>query len=556
MFSEKQRAWCVPAATLALFALLRVDDGRMAGPRFYPDDPVLVDRDAEYDAAKARELELSESYDFIENTLGSPGDTSQSRALNVNTLDEVPDSSWFTNRIGHRPMSIDEIANGPDTIDGLKVDDWILTAGKGPGGFQPGFRAADVKNPEQVFQLEVDPPGNPELASAAETIGTALYHAIGYNVVDVYVVNVDPKRIRISEGATIRDASGRRRFRKGDLDEVFRLAARNANGTYRMLASRFVEGVDLGHFKYYGTRPDDPNDIYPHEHRRELRANRVFCAWVNHDDSRAVNTLEMLVSKNGRHYVRHYMFDFGSILGSATRFADPPRSGFEYLLEKGSSLKSLATLGLWVPSWYFIDLPAAATPAVGRIQGDVFDPETWKAEYPNPAFTNMTPDDAFWGARIVAAFSDEAIGAIVKKARFSDPRSTDYLTSVLIKRRDKIAATWLNGVNPLVDFALSPDGVLTFANAAVSARASTPGNGYTVSWSRFDNATDSHQAVGAEVKVTELRAQAPSELLTSGEFLAVTVRGDHPDHPAWAKPIRAYFRRQDAGWMTVGLERN
>ncbi len=50
---------------------------------------------------------------------------------------------------------------------------------------------------------------------------------------------------------------------------------------------------------------DDPNDIYPHEHRRELRAARVFAAWVNHDVSRANNTLDMIEGDGEQAALRH-----------------------------------------------------------------------------------------------------------------------------------------------------------------------------------------------------------------------------------------------------------
>ena len=55
--------------------------------------------------------------------------------------------------------------------------------------------------------------------------------------------------------------------------------------------------------------------------------------------------------------------------------------------------------------------------SVGRLEAERFDPLKWKPEYPNPAFENMRPDDAFWAARIVSKFTDEAIRAVVEKAR-------------------------------------------------------------------------------------------------------------------------------------------
>jgi hypothetical protein len=318
-----------------------------------------------------------------------------------------------------------------------------------------------------------------------------------------------------------------------------------------MTVSRFVEGRPVGNFTHFGTRPDDPNDIYPHEHRRELRANRVFGAWIQHDDSRAPNTLDMLVSANGKSYVKHYMFDFGAILGSSP---DRRAAGFEYMYEGKPTLAGLATFGFRVPPWEFASYPKDLYRYVGLIQGDTFNPVRWKPSYPNAAFSNMRPDDAFWAARIVARFSDEALGAIVKKAQYREQRAADYILSVLIKRRDKVVGAWLNGVNPLVNFRLSGEGTLTFENAAVDAKVSTPPTGYAISWSRFDNATNTSQAVGPEFTVSSPVAEAPAGLEGS-QFVAVSVRSQHPERKAWAEPIRAYFRREGGGWRTVGLER-
>ena len=94
------------------------------------------------------------------------------------------------------------------------------------------------------------------------------------------------------------------------------------------------------------------------------------------------------------------MFDFGSILGSGTVYAQRHRPGNEYIFEWKPGWLTLATLGLYVRPWMLIDYPDVP-PSVGRFEAEAFDPEQWKPEYPNPAFDNMRPDDAFWAARIV-----------------------------------------------------------------------------------------------------------------------------------------------------------
>ena len=550
---------CVAAIACVVAAAAGVGAGAAgqaprAAMRFFPDDPISRDDDTAMDASGIKELALSESYDFLINTFAAKSGREPIPAVNVNTLDEVPDSSWFTNRIGVRDLSLAEIARGPNKFERLDVADWVVVAGKGPGGFHPGFLVEHPGDPGQVFQLEVDPVDHPQMATGAELIGTLVYHALGYHVEDVYLIRVDPARITISDKATIRDASGRRRFNQRDLDAILRLAARDRDGRVYFSATRFHDGEPVGNFQYHGTRSDDPNDIHPHEHRRELRANRVFAAWLAHDDSRAINTLDLLVAANGRKHIRHYMYDFGAILGSATRFAEPPSGNHETYLDKDASLAALASLGFAIPP--YLRVPRAdGPPSAGAVDSTSFDPLRWTPNYPNPAFANMRPDDAFWGARLVARFSDDAIRAIVDQVQFDDPLAAGHLTRVLIARRDHIARVWLNGVNPVVGPRLAADGTLTFENAAVAAGAATPGKGYTVSWSRFDNGLQKADVVGASLHVAQERAAAPPGLLDGAEFVMVEIHGEHPDHPGWRQPVQVYFRRSAAGWDTVGVVR-
>src|SRR6202008_3412858 len=98
-------------------------------------------------------------------------------------------------------------------------------------------------------------------------------------------------------------------FTWDDLHRILEPVARNADGTYRVVAGRLVPGKVLGNFLFAGTRPDDPNDLVPHEHRRELRALRVFGAWTNLTDLKDGNTLDSLVPEHGRAIVKHYLQD-------------------------------------------------------------------------------------------------------------------------------------------------------------------------------------------------------------------------------------------------------
>ena len=110
--SERRRAVCRLSIQAAAFTAALTVGGAMAvatagGPRFYPDDPLWTDDDTALAVSAVVTTEDANSYDFAVNTFSTPGERRNVRAMNVNTLDEVPDSSWFVHGgSGARPRSI------------------------------------------------------------------------------------------------------------------------------------------------------------------------------------------------------------------------------------------------------------------------------------------------------------------------------------------------------------------------------------------------------------------------------------------------------------------
>lgn len=542
-------AACALAVLVAFGALATAQ--QPAGPKFRPDDPLRVDDDRAVDVGRLEERDDSDIYDFLEHTFLGPGSKDDIPALNVNTIGEVPDSSWFTNRYVNGLPPPETLARGPDTLPSLDITGWPVAEGKGEGA-TPGFR---VRGPDgSLYQLKFDPPGNPEMATAAEVIGTAFYHAFGYHVVEQYLVEFDGSRYALTPDATISIQGGRERpLTRRDIDGVLDVSARLPDGRYRAVARRMPKGNGIGSFRYFGTRSDDPNDIFPHEHRRELRASRVFAAWLNHDDSRGINSKDIVVSQNGRRFVKHFMYDFNSILGSGNRRPQKYRSGNEYRFEADEALKTLLTFGLYVRPWARFDYPDAP-PAVGRFESAAFDPIAWKPEYPLPAFDRMRPEDAFWAARIVAGFDEPAVRAIVGKGRYSDPKAADYIVRTLMERREKVLRVWLNGVLPIVEPVLNGSG-FSFRNAAIDAGVAPADVAYDVSWYAFDNATGAHRRVGEAVRTAPGRRVAlPPALAGEAFVMAGVASGGGP--AGRRNTARVYFKRDGGGWALVGLERH
>ena len=441
-------------------------------PRFFDDDPITRVPESQ-DASGAAEWDIDLFYDLMYNTFGTPRTIKTGwRAQNLNTIEEVPDSGWFTNRIVARPLSAEQLLQGANTsadggLDMRKGGKLTIIKPKDVGA-APG---AVVRGPGgETWFISFDPPCCPEAASGSIMVASRLFWALGYWQAEQFLATVREEDFEISPDAVIRPPSGiKRPMKREDLQAVLQRVYRYGDGSYRVAASKLLPGKVLGGFRYHGTRPDDPNDIVPHEHRRELRALKVFGAWTNLTDMKAGNTIDTLVTdERGRKTVRHWLQDVGSTFGIGANGQHDWWEGWEPLYSGGVAWKRIYTLGFYLSPWQTADYEKHDS--IGIFEGKEFDPEAWQPRSLPGAFLAARDDDNFWAARRVVAFTDEMIRTVVKAARFSDPAAETLLADVLIARRDKIGQAYLPKINPIVDVALDPSGVLTFANAAVDAR--------------------------------------------------------------------------------------
>jgi hypothetical protein len=533
-----------------VFGIMITASGAATTPRYYPDDPISVEPETQ-DASGVQPRKTDLFYDLLLNSFSNPGLQPGARAQNVNTIDEVPDSSWFTNRILARPLSIEELVRGPLTGDGPAAGQLVVIRAKSEGA-APGFTVRDSAG--VTWFIAFDPRSNPEAATGAAVIAMRIFWALGYYQAEYHISELTREQLVIDKDAKFHPPSGKTRpMTIHDIAPVLARGARNANGSYRVLASRLLPGKILGGFLYHGTRSDDPNDIVPHEQRRELRAIRVFGAWTNLVDVKALNTMDTLISENGRARVRHYLLDVGSTFGIGANGPHEWTDGYEHLFEHDKALRRMMTFGFYLQPWQTVDYEENRS--IGRFEGDQFDPLAWKTRIPAAALSHARDDDNFWAARRVMAFSDEMIRAIVKTGRYSDAAAEKLLGDVLIKRRNRIGQTYFTRINPLVNFSLDDSGVLRFENVAARAGIVPVRRSWKAVWSLFDNQTGLSAKLGESGGEDEQVARPPRLPDTTGSYVVAEIRAVDPPHRAWEQPVRVTFWRTPAGWKLVGVER-
>ena len=424
------------------------------------------------------------------------------RARGVNSLDEVPDSTWFTNRIGIRELTPDEVRTGPIAIESPQAHTpWTVTRSKLEGQ-SLGFFITDARG--EKFLIKFDPKGKPEIETAAHVITGRLLWAAGYNVPEDFIARVRRVDLRVAGDATWTDRTGRKQpYTQKQLDAALRNVEVARDGTIRVLASRMLPGRMLGGHPDEGVRADDPNDRIAHELRRDLRGARPIFAWLDHVDVKESNTADVWVADTAdptRHYVRHYWLDFGKSLGAMAAIARDATRGYEYSVDYGAMFGALVTLGARPHAWEGRRSPGVR--GVGLYERS-FDPRRWKPS--TQAYRPFLESDIYdwlWGTKIVLRFSPDHLRAAVSAGELSDPRAAQYLVETLLARQRALARHVFSQIRPLDGFTIEADRALCFDDLVFRHRLSR-----RVAETRYDIATYDRRgrSVGRPVAVGATR---------------------------------------------------
>lgn len=311
-------------------------------------------------------------------------------ATNVLPSGNVPNSTFFTNT--------DITSYTPDylasEVEYIRPRGKITKTRPKKGGTAEGFFGCDERGIEYIFVF--DPPFNPEMNTSAEFIGSTLFRILGYRVPKTAICTIhgtgDPR------------LDGRR--------AVATIAVQNVRGGWK-----------------YRT----------FKHRREIRAVRLFAAWIHNVDQTDQNTG---LSETMPGVYAYYIWDFGASLGSFTFRPKMARLGWTYLWKPEEALLSPLRRAALLPRPWACD-EMQYSPAVGCFS-DNFDPDRWVPFYPNFAFNEATEADLRWAAARLAQLSEEQVRTVVRLAQFSYPQDADYVLQVLLARRAKLLHRYLH----------------------------------------------------------------------------------------------------------------
>jgi hypothetical protein len=530
--------------TRSVLALIVIAACGASVRRFPLRAPMTVDPDTTPFLPPPKEYKAPEIWDTVDNTVFGPlvdvlAVHQNRRARNVNALDEVPSSSWFENRIDSIAGDLAAFLRGAcDDTTPDPAGPWVVVSGK-PDGANPGFQVKDPSGKRYFFKP--DGGRSHERQSVADFIGARVHYAMGFNTACTRIIYIQPSAFSIKPGAKAENFVGDKvPFTPEMLAKAIDYGMKREDGAVRGGLSQFLPGKPIGPWRDFGVRPDDPNDVIPHEDRRELRGSYVIGAWLSHYDAREQNSMDMWQApaddKPG--YVKHFQLDFGDCLGSMSGWERVTRRrGHAYEVDWPVAFVELVTLGLLPRPWRDPKMSPAGT-SLGYYKAAPFDPDRYRTAYPFGPYARVTEADAAWGARILARISPEMVRALVASAQLTDPVMERELLISLLGRREKLLQRFLTRLSPLARPRIDA-GRLCVTDARIEGGLAVRG---------VLKATQDGQALAIERGATAAES-CVGPLATTEDYTLVELRADD------TRLLRVHLYKQDGAYQVAGLDR-
>ena len=336
-------------------------------------------------------------------------------AADANSLDQVPRSSWYD--------PVDPADPWRGYVDGPPLEPLTPVANRPTSGQPDATVVVDARGLR--YELQPDLPMHPEVRTAAAAVSSRLLRALGYRTPEVWITTA-PQGWRVS-------------------------------------ATRWPVGVDLGPTPMRTTRPDDPNDVLPHPDRRSLRSLGLVAAWLQLTRLPPRLLRDVYVGSPGHGHVQHHIVGLDGALGAATLLdaldmaADPDREEADFFFRLG-------TLGLSPKPEQLIPRPPAR--GLGWLPPAVA-PGDFSVSPPFEPFDRIQAADAYWVAKRLAALPDSTIDQAIADGKLYTAAARSALGRILRSRRRFVVGFGYEQTTPceLLD-AIRPGG-----NAAMASRS-------------------------------------------------------------------------------------
>lgn len=460
----------------------------------------------------------------------------------INALDEVPVSSWFS------PVGGDVAAVEAAYVnDGPPVPPFRVLLERAPSG-NNGIPVLDGLG--RRYELRRDPPDRVEVRTAAAAISARISRALGYHAPEVYISDAiendfstvpGPGNAQsITSGTEPTDPEIVRRLLRENLDKWLEAAPPTEAGTYRFSATRWPPGVDVGRTPAAGIRGDDANDRVIHENRRTLRALKLVGAWLGMSRFTPHDLRDVYVGQAGSGHLLHYLVGMDKSLGTEAIIARRPEQKNEMVL--------LGTLG-FAPD---PNIPPTQRKyqAIGAI-GEEVDPKQYGPGLPFPPMDAMNGADAYWMAKRIAAVSEEQVLYAVRSGKVSNGTARKLLFELILARQRKVVEWGYAQTTPCDVEAVDERGIVVLDRAVAAGHTAGKVVEYVVNY--LDSAGDTSNP-GAVLGPEGARfvVPVPRAAFAKDGYAVVRLRSEiaGKESPRW---LEVHVKRDKNGTRLLGV---